>query len=132
MTQGVARLFWIDPVSSGSARGLLWPEADDDPQKSELVAFEGEADVWAGDDLVAATHPWVLMSPDLVQAIAMSELTGLRVGAEATLRVPPDVSPERAIGAFRIVVPTANVELKKSGGAPTDGISIGDAIECAG
>jgi hypothetical protein len=125
-------VFWVQPVEAGEGRGVLWPEGDNDPARTELVAYDVEIDWWMGDDLVAAIPPWVLMSPDLVEEVAKNGLTGLRFGAEASLRVPPDTSSDRTIGNYRIVIPERSVELRKRGGRPEDGVSIDDTLECSG
>jgi hypothetical protein len=130
--RGPSSVFWVQPVESGEGRGALWPEGDTDPARTELVAYDVEIDRWMGDDLVAAIPPWVLMSPDLVEAVQNNGFTGLRFGAEASLRVPPDTSSNRTIGSFRIVVPESQVDLRKHGGRPEDGVSVGDTIECSG
>jgi len=134
------RLYWITPGGLPSGRGLFWPPAVPDPARTELVAWEAEADAWNGDELVDCGAPWLLASAGLVKSIRAAELTGLRVGAVADLTWSESTAVLARLGElaakelpeFRIVVPEHAVEFGPAHHEPDQGIGVGDKLLYAG
>lgn len=121
-------LYVLEPEIAGDARGLFWPEADNDPDRSELVAFEADLHEWLGDDVLVAFPPWHLMSERLLARVRDSALTGLRIGAEASLGPADFGIGGTGARRFRIVVPETAASIRVPGKDAADGISVDDNV----